>query len=975
MAITTYCPSCDATFKLGDEMAGKKVKCQKCDHVFVVPKEDGETGITASAPKTMSDASTTEISGSKPPPLSKKSRDSERRRDRPREKSGSGAGTIVLVILLIVGGVLGCGGCMVGAGWWLWSDGGDIKPAGPGPVVKVDKVGDFPLDRDRKPVDGIKIDKIIPPPDGKIKIDGIIKIDGNKDFPLPVDGLKPKIDPPLPGGAINIAFGPDGTYQNESVLTQADPANHAGKRHKLYLLPMKQGEDYQIDMISKEFDSYLFLLDDKNIVLQQDDDGGGFPNARINYRAKQTAIHRIHATYFGGGLGRFTLIVRRIDPTKDPAKNPPLIAGNDVSHRTYQFKIGEAPVSQAWANDGKSFFILSQNGSLQRYSADTGGMTMEHNYNKFLGDNSNLAMSGEGLLMSVSSDNQVWVIDPDNFANVKKRIDVPALRRVAAGTNSRFAVALSTGFPQNTLRVLELDRGVAAQPINLKAPVSTIAVSPNGSYLFTAEAGKLNRLRLDNLNVTWEETSDNLVTFGEQIHVSPGSRYVCLIGNPTFLPPPQMRGLRVFNVGNLKNPVVTVPSQFPKALAVDPMSNWVLVNDNTRPLVMFNMNGIKKVEQDFPGVFGGINVREFAVSPQGNEALMRANDRVVYLKLKPNNDVIVKKDPDPGPKVEPKKGDQSLVLNTFKAGTFSAKELSIPTPGATVFTMTEPVWDGQGRYLYHLLGGTTLRKINRDFKVELSVELPMPCHHLRMTAEGLVVGSTTSTEILLLDSQSLEVRKKIVTPISRWIGGGPGSSTIVTLTGNDLSLIDLKQGKQLSTQITPGAPASFGKSKNLAVSPDGKYLFVQAIDYSLHRMRIEGNRIVHENVKSSPTNAVAQFQISTDSKQAAITFVSGPGVATGKVKTTDIFPIGNWDKADYAMPQRMKLIAFDSDGGMFTETDKNEIRFYPSPAKKNQAFQQWQPPAPVRRLVAAPNAVGCLILTANQAYWLEPGKN
>ena len=37
MAIATTCPNCKARFRLGDDLVGKKVKCQGCAHVFVVP--------------------------------------------------------------------------------------------------------------------------------------------------------------------------------------------------------------------------------------------------------------------------------------------------------------------------------------------------------------------------------------------------------------------------------------------------------------------------------------------------------------------------------------------------------------------------------------------------------------------------------------------------------------------------------------------------------------------------------------------------------------------------------------------------------------------------------------------------------------------------------------------------------------------------------------------------------------------------
>src|ERR1051326_7425623 len=43
MLIATTCPQCKALFRLADDMAGKTVKCQKCQQMFVVPTSNGTT--------------------------------------------------------------------------------------------------------------------------------------------------------------------------------------------------------------------------------------------------------------------------------------------------------------------------------------------------------------------------------------------------------------------------------------------------------------------------------------------------------------------------------------------------------------------------------------------------------------------------------------------------------------------------------------------------------------------------------------------------------------------------------------------------------------------------------------------------------------------------------------------------------------------------------------------------------------------
>jgi hypothetical protein len=100
-------------------------------------------------------------------------------------------------------------------------------------------------------------------------------------------------------------------------LTGID-AVYKGKKHKLFLFNMEAGKTYQIDMISKAFDAYLYLENPDGVQLAEDDDGGGNLNARIVYKAAVTGTHRIVATYYaanflGGAGGDFTLTIRQLD--------------------------------------------------------------------------------------------------------------------------------------------------------------------------------------------------------------------------------------------------------------------------------------------------------------------------------------------------------------------------------------------------------------------------------------------------------------------------------------------------------------------------------------------------------------------------------------------------------------------------------------------------------------------------------------
>jgi hypothetical protein len=100
------------------------------------------------------------------------------------------------------------------------------------------------------------------------------------------------------------------------TLNQND-AVYMGRMHKVFLVEMEAGKTYQIDMVSTAFDSYLFFESPGKMLLAQDDDGGGYPDARIIHKATETGKFRIIASHFGnaGVLGQFNITVRLTDGT------------------------------------------------------------------------------------------------------------------------------------------------------------------------------------------------------------------------------------------------------------------------------------------------------------------------------------------------------------------------------------------------------------------------------------------------------------------------------------------------------------------------------------------------------------------------------------------------------------------------------------------------------------------------------------
>jgi hypothetical protein len=81
--------------------------------------------------------------------------------------------------------------------------------------------------------------------------------------------------------------------------------------HKVHEKKMKSGESYQIDLVSRDFDSFLRVEDSAGTQLAVDDDSGGMLNARLVFRAPKDDTYRIIVTSLDAKSGEYTLTFSR----------------------------------------------------------------------------------------------------------------------------------------------------------------------------------------------------------------------------------------------------------------------------------------------------------------------------------------------------------------------------------------------------------------------------------------------------------------------------------------------------------------------------------------------------------------------------------------------------------------------------------------------------------------------------------------
>jgi hypothetical protein len=118
-------------------------------------------------------------------------------------------------------------------------------------------------------------------------------------------------------------------------LTRKDPSYpRRGGPHKVHIVKLQAGKNYQIDLMSLAFDAYLFLEDADGGLAAQDNDSAGKLNARIVFRPTKSGTYRIVATTFksGPGAGNFGPYSLRVveNPHAQPSFRRPLRFGSEI---------------------------------------------------------------------------------------------------------------------------------------------------------------------------------------------------------------------------------------------------------------------------------------------------------------------------------------------------------------------------------------------------------------------------------------------------------------------------------------------------------------------------------------------------------------------------------------------------------------------------------------------------------------------
>ncbi|MCI0461484.1 MAG: hypothetical protein L0Z62_31420 [Gemmataceae bacterium] len=337
----------------------------------------------------------------------------------------------------------------------------------------------------------------------------------------------------------------------------------------------------------------------------------------------------------------------KVDPpvAKEEPKNPTrVVNGLTVTEVSLQAK--DMVPALCWAEDGKSFFYLeAKGGTLHRVDLD--GFTPRKSL-PFGRPCSWLALSAEGLLVTLQDAGEVRLVNPETF-EVTTSILVPGVTRTVSSPKLSVAFAWNPDTSSvSQISALDLKKSKVALIYpgpNVKKganiPLSAPVVTADGDYLIaTGGDGQLARYRIKGTKLIPEEASRAIASgrAGEP-QISIDGEWVCLPtggGNHGGLPGhPAVKpySTYIYPAKALTKPVSAITSGgYPERVGFDPKLSLAYGQNFDHQLMIFDLlSGAKRGEYQLSP--RGDGVRQFLVHPQGGKLFVLTGGKLFFVEV------------------------------------------------------------------------------------------------------------------------------------------------------------------------------------------------------------------------------------------------------------------------------------------------------------------------------------------------------
>lgn len=224
------------------------------------------------------------------------------------------------------------------------------------------------------------------------------------------------------------------------------------------------------------------------------------------------------------------------------------------------------------------------------------------------------------------------------------------------------------------------------------------------------------------------------------------------------------------------------------------------------------------------------------------------------------------------------------------------------------------IWSPSGDAFFALTSnGVLSRVVLNNFVEDRRLDLGRRCSFLALCGEGLLAAMTDLQEVWIIDSDTLEVKRRISTPDVERILSGPDLKFALAACGggrNDnretaVIFIDLVKAETIRQ---PRLPTKFAR-----ITPDGKYYFAESGIEQLCSYRIDGSTLAPDQTTERIAQNGQSICVSPDSKYVCLP--SGGG-NSGSLYSTYVYAVDNFQRPEFTLASGAypRLIGFDPAG-------------------------------------------------------------
>jgi S1-C subfamily serine protease len=327
----------------------------------------------------------------------------------------------------------------------------------------------------------------------------------------------------------------------------------------------------------------------------------------------------------------------------------------------------------------------------------------------------------------------------------------------------------------------------------------------------------------------------------------------------------------------------------------------------------------------------------------------------------------------PGPGLEKTTAlNKPLWATAGTVGEIDVKE--VPLPAENILPCL--CWDKKPESFCVLTRNGMLSRVRlNDFEMPESKDIARNCSWLTMSARGPIVTVDGAQEAWILDS-SFQVTKKLAMAGVTQVVSAP-TLTVAIAANTDrfaggLSVIDLNKGAFAGQHRFQELGLIAGASR-LAVTPDGKYLFMQGGFEDLKCFRISGTRISADQTSARIAQNGQSIAISPDSKYVSLP--SGGGNYGAGTYTTFIYSVTNLSQPQIMVSSGAypRAMGFDPIAGLiYTQNHDKQLLIYDPSGVRLKEFTLG-PTGDVKQFLVHPDGRKVLVLTDRKLYFVRVG--